>query len=429
VDYQQAIDFLYPLHRFGIRPGLERIRQLLAAIGHPERRIGRVAHIAGTNGKGTVAACLASIFHASGRRTGLFTSPHLVDFTERIRIDGRPIPREKVAGFCSRLSREILDSGATFFEATTAMALDWFAEEEVAVSVIETGMGGRLDATNAVTGDIVIIPSIGLDHTAWLGGTIRRIAAEKAAIVKPGCRVYTAVEGGEALDEIGNAAARCEAPLRIIGRDASCHVTRVRPGLLELGLRFASGEERQLKAPLTGSFHSTNIALAVMAAREDGVGWEPIGSGLLSLPSAGYRARLEVVSTRPFIMLDVSHNPDGMAKSVEALIEIRDTFRDLYVLAGVAADKDAAGMVRHLASLARMVATVELPTDRSLPAAELAGLCRMAGIGDVREAASVAEGLALLRSAAGPEDLILATGSFYLAGELAAGWPSQPPTP
>lgn len=423
MDYQQAIDFLYPLHRFGIRPGLERIQQLLMALGHPERRIGRVAHIAGTNGKGTVAACLASIFQASGCRTGLFTSPHLVDFTERIRIDGRPITRDKVADFCTRMKQAILDSGATFFEATTAMALDWFAEEGVGASVIETGMGGRLDATNAVTGDIVIIPSIGLEHTVWLGGTIRRIAAEKAAIVKPGSRVYTAAEGRDALDEIGNAAARCEAPLRIAGRDASYRVTAVRPGLLELDLQLASGEARQLKAALTGSFHAPNVALAVMAAREEGIGWDAVECGLISLASTGYRARLEIVSSAPLIMLDVSHNPDGMARSIEALGEVRDVFRDLYVLFGVAADKDAAGMVRHLAKLARMVVTVALPSERSLPAAELAVLCREAGIGEVLESTSASEGLALLRSAAGPGDLILATGSFYLAGGLAAEWP------
>jgi len=427
VDYQEAIDFLYPLHRFGIKPGLDRIHRLLEVLGHPERKLGRVVHIAGTNGKGTVAACMASIFQAAGRKTGLFTSPHLVDFTERIRIDGRQISKEKIADYCSLLKPEVVSSGATFFEVTTAIALAFFAEEGVDASVIETGMGGRLDATNVVPGDIIIIPSIGLEHTAWLGDTIRKIAAEKAAIVKPGSRVYTAVQDGEGFDEIANAAARCEAPLQVAGRDASFGVRSVQPGQLDLDVRLASGETRSLKAQLTGSFHATNVLLAVMAARYEGIGWDAVESGLMKLSETGYRARLEQVSAAPCVMLDVTHNPDGMSKTVEALREIRSSFRDLYVLIGVAGDKDAAGMVLELGSLASMAVTVELPTERTLPAEELGELCRQAGIPEVRICRSSADGLDMLVSVAGPEDLILVTGSFYLAGELAASgrWPGS----
>lgn len=428
VEYQEAIDFLYPLHRFGIRPGLDRMHRLLNVLGHPERRLGLVVHIAGTNGKGTVAACMASIFHAAGRKTALYTSPHLVDFTERIRIDGRQISREKIAGSCARLKQEALAVGATFFEVTTAIAFDYFADEGVEVSVVETGMGGRLDATNTVRGDIVIIPSIGMEHTAWLGETIREIAAEKAAIVKPGACVYTAVAGGAALDEIGNAAARCEAPLYVAARDASFRVNEVRPGLLDLDVVLASGERRNLKAALTGSFHASNVLLAVMAARDEGIGWDAIEAGLSRLPASGYRARLEQVSSRPRVMLDVSHNPDGMERSVEALREMRGTFRDLYVLIGIVADKDAAAVIRPLGGIARMAVTVDLPTERSRSSTELGVVCREAGIGEVAVCRSSAEGLDLLCSRAGPEDLILVTGSFYLAGEVAASgrWGGEP---
>ena len=420
MDYQEAIDFLYPLHRFGIRPGLDRIHELLRELGNPEHRLGRVVHIAGTNGKGTVAACMASIFNASGRKTGLFTSPHLVDFTERIRIDGRQIPRETVAWYCTRLMELTRAIGATFFEVTTAMALAWFAEEGVEVSVIETGMGGRLDATNAVSGDIVIIPSIGLDHTAWLGETVRLVAAEKAAIVKPGSRVYTAVDDPEAFDEIEKAVARCGVPLNVVGRDASFRIAGVHPGRLDLEVSIGSAGSRNLSVPLTGSFHSSNVTLAVMAARDEGVEWSDIENGLTRLAASGYRARLEQVAERPIVMLDVSHNPDGMERSAEALKEIRAAFRDLYVLIGVAADKDASGIVRPLGGLARMVATVELPTERSLDAGTLGRLCREAGVAEVQVCGTPAEGFDLLASKAGHDDMILVTGSFFLAGALIA---------
>ena len=428
MEYQEAIDFLYPLHRFGIRPGLDRVHGLLHELGRPEQRLGRVVHIAGTNGKGTVAACMASIFTASGRKTGLFTSPHLVDFTERIRIDGCQIPREKIAWYCDRLQGLVMELGATFFEVTTAIALAWFAEEGVDVSVIETGMGGRLDATNAVNGDVVIIPSIGFDHTAWLGDTLREIAAEKAAIIKPASRVYTAVTDRQALDEIGNAAARCEVPMCTVGRYASFRINGVQPGRLDLRVMLASGESRDLTVPLTGSFHATNVTLAVMAARAEGLGWVEIESGLSRIAASGYRARLEQLSAHPIVMLDVSHNPDGMEKSFQALREIRGAFRDLYVLIGVAADKDAAGIVRPVGELARMVVTVCLPTERSQSPETLGELCRKSGIAEVQVCGTVTEGLDLLCSKAGPDDLILVTGSFFLAGEVIASrrWGGAP---
>ncbi len=419
MEYQEAIEFLFPLHRFGIKPGLDRIRELLRVLGSPEKRLGKVVHIAGTNGKGTVAACMASIFEASGRKTGLFTSPHLVDFTERMRINGRQIPRETIAECCTRLKPAVIELGATFFEVTTAIAFAFFAEEEVEVSVIETGMGGRLDATNVVTPEMVIIPTIGIDHTVWLGATIREIAAEKAAIIKRGSRVYTAVDEGAGLDEIRAAADRCGVQLAISGREASFRVNDVQPGLLDLDV-LLEGERRNLKVPLTGSFHASNVTLAVMAARSEGIGWAEIQAGLSRLSATGYRARLEQISASPFVMLDVSHNPDGMEKSVQALREIRAAFRDLYVLIGIAADKDAAGMVSPLAELAHMVVAVDLPSERSLPADELGELCRKVGAAEVQVRRTASEGLDLLCSRAGPEDMILVTGSFFLAGEVAA---------
>jgi len=418
VDYWQALDFLFPLHRFGIKPGLERIEALLDVLGHPERQLGTVVHLAGTNGKGTVAACMASIFTASGRKTGLFTSPHLIDFTERIRIDGVPISQERVAEYCTKMESAIVELGATFFEVTTAMAFAYFADEGVDASVIETGMGGRLDATNVVMADIVIIPSIGLEHTEWLGESLAEIAAEKAAIIKPGARVFTAVTNEEALAPIRQAAERQNAELHQAS-EARCETLAVRPGRLDLEITLAGEKAHRITAQLTGSFHASNVALAVMAAHSEGIGWPQIEAGLADLRGTGYRARLELLPGSPKVMLDVSHNPDGMARTVEALREVRGSFRSLRVLIGVAADKNAAGIARQLAIIADEMVAVPLPSARSVPAAELAETCRQAGAARVESCSEACEGLDLLFSHAEPDDLILVTGSFYLAGEVA----------
>ena len=422
MDYQQAIDFLFPLHRFGIKPGLERIGALLDSLGHPERRLGTIVHIAGTNGKGTVASCMASIFKASGRKTGLFTSPHLVDFTERIRIDGQEISQERVADYCAKLQPAVIEVGATFFEATTAMAFAFFADEGVDAAVLETGMGGRLDATNVVQSDIVIIPSIGMDHTEWLGGSLREIAGEKAAIIKPGSRVFTAVssEAEEAFGPIRDAAEAAGAELHQVERDAEWSVEEVCPGSLALRIALDGGEPRQIRAALTGSFHAPNVCLAIMAARSLGVSWEHIETGLPQLGAFGYRARLERIADKPVVMLDVSHNPDGMQRTAQSILELRNCFRFLYVIIGVAADKDAAGIVNHIAPVADEIVAVELPTERSLPAEELARLCAEAGAQQVSSRGTSAEALEFLDSRVEPGDMILVTGSFYLAGEVLA---------
>lgn len=420
MDYQQALDFFFPLHRFGIRPGLDRIEALLDVLGHPERELGTVVHIAGTNGKGTVASCMASIFTASGLKTALFTSPHLVDFTERIRIDGQPVSRKVVAEYCTRLHSVVMDLGATFFETTTALAFAFFAEERVDVSVIETGMGGRLDATNVVKADVVIIPSIGLDHTAWLGDTLGEIAYEKAAVIKAGSRVFTAVDAEEPLRVIKDVASQKGASLYQVSRHSACEVMSVLPGKLDLRIALDGGKWHGLSTPLSGSFHAANIALAVMAARSERISWDHIRMGLSNIRSSGYRARLECIAEKPLVMLDVSHNPEGMRKTVDALLEMKNSYHSLSVLIGVAADKDAAGIVQQISRIATGVVTVELPSERTLSSDTLMQLCLNAGIGNVTSCRTAKEGLHLLVQHSNPDDMILVTGSFYLAGEIAA---------
>jgi dihydrofolate synthase / folylpolyglutamate synthase len=420
VTYQDALDFLYPLHRFGIKPGLDRIRSLLALLGSPHQRLGVVVHIAGTNGKGSVAASLASIFQASGKKTALYTSPHLVDFTERIRIDGRPIPPRKVAHYCSFLKDDLIDNPFTFFEATTAIAFAWFADEGVDVSILETGLGGRLDATNVVQSDYAVITTIGLDHTDWLGETISLIAAEKAAIIKKGSRVFTAVSQPEALYPVQQMAESCHAPLFVAGKDSLCTVVSAAPGNLELEITTPSRYYPALKAPLTGSFHAANITLAVMVAEDAGIAAEHISSGLERLLQTGYRARLERIGLHPTILLDVSHNPDGMRETVNALEVFRRDCHRVHVLLGLASDKDARAVIRELLRLDASFVLVNIPSERSVSAEALSAMCREEGVAATGFATGN-EGFAYLLARADADDLILVTGSFYLAGEILAG--------
>jgi len=420
--YQEALDFLYPLHRFGIKPGLERVVALLDLLGSPQHKLGLVVHLAGTNGKGTVAAALASMFQASVRKTALYTSPHLVDFTERIRINGVQIPREKVVQYCALLQPAILENHSTFFEATTAIAFAWFAEEGVEVSIIETGMGGRLDATNVVQPAYVVIPSIGLDHTDWLGDTLAKIAAEKAAIIKQGCSVFTAVSDPESLQPIEQMASWCDAPLFSVEKEVICTISSATLGVLELDLKTAVHHYPALKVPLTGLFHANNVSLAVMVAEAADLSPEHIASGLARIAESGYRARLELLGSSPALLLDVSHNADGMRSTVDTLAEFRHRYNRVYVMLGLASDKDARTIIQQLIRLDCSFVTVNIPSERSVSAESLGALCRQEGAVAV-VCTDAEEGFVVLHEKAGKDDLILVTGSFYLAGEIIAnGW-------
>ena len=419
MTYQEVLDFLYPLHRFGIKPGLDRMYHLLDLLGLPHKRMGVVVHIAGTNGKGSVAAALASIFQAAGLKTALYTSPHLVDFTERIRINGTKIPREKVAHYCSLLKEGVIESASTFFEATTAIAFAWFADEGVEVSIIETGMGGRLDATNVLDSCYAVISTIGMDHTEWLGGTLSMIAAEKAAIIKKGCRVFTAVSEPEAFLPIRKRAELQDVPVSVAGKDAVGQVVSAELGMLVMDVRTASGYYPGLKVPLTGSFHASGVVLAVMVAEDAGIAAEHISSGLEQLLLTGYRARLEKIGEHPMVLLDVSHNPDGMRETVTALLSFRHAYKRINVIFGLASDKDVPAFLRELLRLDCTFFPVNIPSERSVPAGELAFLCRKEGA-QATGFTTGREALCYLKKKAGADDLIFVTGSFYLAGDIIA---------
>ncbi len=329
---RDILDWLYSRRRMGIRPGLGRIRVLLDRLGHPERAFQAVL-VAGTNGKGSTARALAAMLAADGRRTGRFLSPHLERYAERIAVDGREIPASALARLLGRIRTHAEAVGATFFEVTTALAFLHFAEEGVEWAVLEVGLGGRLDATNAKDPALAIVTRIASDHTAFLGRSLTAIAGEKAGVFRPGVPALTAARG-EGLAALLEAARLRGTPL-----------VPVRPAFVQVdpgGIRFGL-EGRAYRAPLLGRHQAENLALAVAAARRLGVGELAIQRGLAGLENPG---RLEHL---PPFLLDAAHNPDGAAALVAALADHFPGRRRVLVFAA-SRDKDHPGMARALAA-------------------------------------------------------------------------------
>lgn len=343
--YRDALDFLFARTTGGSKFGLERTEAVLAALDDPHRRL-RCFHIAGTNGKGSVCATLEALLRQRGLRVAKYTSPHLVDFRERFVVDGRPVDEDYVVEFIARWTPAMERIGATFFEATTAMAFAYFAEQEVDVAIIETGLGGRLDSTNVVQPVAAGVTSIGIDHVEYLGETRERIAAEKAGIFKPGVPAATG-EPDAAIDALLLEYARTAgaSPVESVWRDAPPQDVRVD----ETGTRFrlALGDDvRALRTPLAGRHQASNTALALMMLRAAGT---PYYGGLAEAAEGLTRVWLPGRFHRvgPFIF-DVAHNPDG-ASVLAATVTAVGVGRPVVALLTVLADKDWRGVMRALA--------------------------------------------------------------------------------
>jgi len=382
VTFPDALAWLYSTQQFGIKLGLENIRRLLEALGHPEDRL-RFIHVAGTNGKGSVCAMMDAILRAAGWRSGLYTSPHLIDFRERMRVNGEKITPDEAAAGLSRI-REISaawEYAPTYFEITTALAMHHFAEKGCEIVVLETGMGGRLDATNVVRPLAVVITPIALDHTQWLGPTLAAIAAEKAGIIKSAVPVICALQEPEAAEVLSRKAKELEAPLTVVNHPLEGRA---------IGLR--------------GEFQKQNAALAMKAIRAAGlaISDEASSAGLRDVRWAG---RFQVIDGR--IILDGGHNPHAAAQLVQVW---RETFggEKAVIIFGALSDKDYTLVLKILEPLAEEFRLVPVRSKRAATTAELAG----AVSAPHREFSSLAE--AWPDSASGK---ILVTGSLFLVGE------------
>jgi len=425
MSYQDTVRYLFGLQKQGIKFGLASSVRLMELLGDPHRRF-RSLHVAGTNGKGSTASFLAGMLRAAGYRTGLYTSPHLVSFTERIRIDGAQIPEGRVVELAERVrhrSRDLPAAGGagpatpTFFEVTTAMAFTYFAEEGVDLAVVEAGMGGRLDSTNVLTPLVSVITNIDLEHTEFLGTTLEQIAAEKAGIIKAGVPVVTGVVQPEAAAVIEREAGRQGAPVFRMPKDFGA--VRTDPGPPQRFDYRGIGENlRDLSVSLLGRHQVGNACLAVAAlecASRAGVTVrEPaLRSGLAATVWEG---RLERLAVRPDLYVDGAHNPASAAALAGALQELRSGYRRLVLVLGILQDKDHDGIIARLAPLADRIVVTRPGYARALDVAALTAAVRRVHA-SVASADTVDAALSRARAEASPDDLIVVTGSLYTVGD------------
>jgi dihydrofolate synthase/folylpolyglutamate synthase len=393
----------------GMRPGLERIEALLAAIGNPERAF-RIAQVGGTNGKGSVSAMLAAILQAAGHRVGLYTSPHLCDFRERIRVNGRPIGEADVVDGVEAMGTLVARLDATMFEATTALGLDHFAREGVEIAVLEVGLGGRLDSTTVGAPAVEVLSRIDYDHQASLGSSLAEIAAEKAAIIRSGV-AFAARQEPEAEAILVRRAAEVGVPLSFEGRElrAAARSFTLEGQRLDLegpGWRLADAHCR-----LLGVFQAGNALLAVAAARQLGAPEDAIRRGLATVEWPG---RFQILRRDPVVIVDGAHNPGG-ARALAASLAAYFPGQALTLVLGISADKDRAGILAALAPRAARVILTAYQSPRASPPDALRALVP-AGGARVETAGSLTEALRLA-TAGSPTPVICVAGSLYLVGE------------
>ena len=400
----------------GMRPGLDRIEALLAAIGNPERSM-TLAQVAGTNGKGSVSAMLAAIVQATGRRVGLYSSPHLVDLRERIQVGGRPIPETDLADGVDALGSLVARLDATMFEALTALALDHFAHEGVEVAVLEVGLGGRLDSTTVGRPAVELITSIDYDHQAYLGSTLEAIAGEKAAIIRSGVAISARQEpAAEAV--IARRAAEAGVPLLVEGRDLRVRVRRTSLDGQWLDLEGPGWRLDDVRCALLGVFQPGNALLAAAAARALGADDAAIRRGL---GATNWPGRFQLIRRSPPVIVDGAHNPAG-ARALAASLKTYVPGERVTFVIGMSEDKDSAGMLDALLPIARRVIFAAADHPRSASPASLAALARRLSSGkgvSIETASTPAE--ALRMAVADPQTTtVCIAGSLFLVGEILA---------
>ncbi len=418
MTYSSAVDYLYGLQRHGIKLGLETMEALLERLGRPHRRL-RALHVGGTNGKGSTAAMAASVLRCAGLRVGLYTSPHLVDFRERIRVNGSMISEDDVAGLTERVREASAGLEPTFFETTTAVALLQFAEAGVDMAVIEVGLGGRFDATNVLMPDVCAITTIGLDHQEYLGPTEEAIAFEKAGIIKPGRPVVLGALSPSARGVIVEVAEARSAPVRELGRDFAV----VEEGPERFDYRSAEHHLRDLTCGLAGRHQLDNAAcaLALLEAAGGGLWAQAEPAAAEGLRRVQWEGRLEIIEQHPTVLLDGAHNPSGAESLAAYLRDFRRRRPGGRVLLVVAMmrDKDHAAFMAPLEPLVSEVFVTQAALARSASAPELRAV--LAGWRQpVHTAPIPAEALAEAKRRASPDDLVCVTGSLMLVGEIKA---------
>lgn len=415
MNYNKAIDYIETAGLLGSKPGLSRITELCRRLGNPQEKI-KYVHIAGTNGKGSVCAMLNEILISSGYKTGLFTSPHLISFRERIKINGAPIPKERLAEITEKIKQCANDmpDKPTEFEIATAAAFMYFYEEKCDIAVLETGLGGRLDATNIIKSPLLsVITGISLDHTAILGDSIEKIAAEKGGIIKENCPLVLAACKPEANSVIENIAKERRSPLFKVDYSRQGNIS-VSLG----GTAFDFAPYGKINLSIIGVCQAKNAATAITAAEVlNSIGIKTGEKPLLKgLKNTRWQARFEILNQNPLIIYDGAHNSEGAAALKENLLAAG--INKAVFLTGVMADKDYTGMVNILSPLAQCVFTVTPHNPRALDAQTLKDTFCALGV-PAMAFDTVDNGVLPAINAAKKENLpLVICGSLYMYGEL-----------
>ena len=415
MTYNEALDYIHSVGWLGSRPGLSRTVELLRRLGNPEQEL-KFVHVAGTNGKGSTCACIASVLKEAGYKVGFNLSPYILRFNERIQICGEQISDEDLAALVEevRVHAEAMEDHPTEFELITALALLYFKRQNCDIVVLEVGLGGELDSTNVIPcPEVAVLTAMGMDHTQVLGNTMEEVARAKAGIIKDGGTVVSYGGNAEA-DEVFRSVSE-EKNARFIEADHS----RVKAISFDLGDNvFSCAPYGELHLPLIGRYQLKNACTAITALealREKGwkISDEDIRRGLASVRWPG---RFELLCSEPIFLLDGAHNPHGMAATVESL---RAYFPEgnIHFLLGVMADKDVAAMTEMLAPLAADFTAVRPDNDRAM-SAEALGAALAALQRPVTVAESVADGVKLVLERAGESGVACALGSLYFSGDV-----------
>ena len=414
MTYAEAVARILALRggeRAGMRPGLERIEAMLDAIGRPERAF-TIAQVGGTNGKGSISAMLAAILQAAGRRVGLYTSPHLAHYRERIRVDGRPISESDFVDGVDALGTLITRLDLTVFEAGTALALDHFCRERVDVAVLEVGLGGRLDATTVGMPRVVVLGPIDYDHQHELGDTLTLIATEKAAVIRSGV-AFSARQDPEAEVVITRRAAEAGVPLWLEGRDLRVTPLGFTLEAQRLDLKGPGWRIADVACGLLGVYQPGNALLAAAAARELGADEAAIRAGLRG---ARWPGRFQIFRRDPLVILDGAHNPAG-ARALAASLRAYFPGRPVTFVIGVLADKDAGGILAALRPLAARVILTASANPRAAPPDALRALLPAGTRVAIARSPEAALAMAIAED---PDGIVCVAGSLSLIGDVLA---------
>lgn len=414
MNIEEALQFIHGVNWVFSKPGLERTQELLQRLGNPEKKC-RYIHVAGTNGKGSTASMIASVLRAAGYKTGLYTSPYLWRFNERMQINGEQIPDEELCAITERIAphaRAMADV-PTEFELVCAIGFEYFASQNCDYVVLEVGMGGKLDATNVIEmPEVAVLTNIGLDHTDYLGDTLEKIAAEKAGIIKPGCSVVAYEQTAGVMEVFENTAAAQGAQYRHADFSALCPEQDSRDGQIFSYKKFV-----HMELPLLGAHQLRNASVAleaITALRERGIAIsdEAVRNGI---KNTVWPARFEIVSRAPWFVVDGGHNPQCAETVTDNLLRYFPDMRRVLMI-GVLADKDVSGLTDILDPAADEYVTATPDSPRAMRAADLAELLKKYGK-PVTACSSIAEAVETAKRLAGDDGMACCVGSLYMAGE------------